>query len=167
MSTEHLHEAEAIEKLQSMVEKIGIAMLSTFEDSKRFPHSVPMSCQEVDTEGNLWFVFSVESETYKHIMKSPKASLTFASVNDKEFLSINTNAQILSIPTRIDMYWNPTFEAWFDGKDDPNIRLLKLTPEEAHYWDSGKNKLVTFLKMATSAITGIKTDVGKEGDLNI
>ena len=62
---------------------------------------------------------------------------------------------------------NPTFEAWFDGKDDPNIRLLKLTPEEAHYWDSGKNKLVTFLKMATSAITGIKTDVGKEGDLNI
>ncbi|MCR6721181.1 MAG: pyridoxamine 5'-phosphate oxidase family protein [Chitinophagaceae bacterium] len=59
-------------------------------------------------------------------------------------------------------------EAWFEkGKEDPTIRVLKVTTNDGHYWDNKTNKLVTFLKMATSAVTGAKMDVGRSGTLDL
>ncbi|MCY1547814.1 Pyridoxamine 5'-phosphate oxidase like protein [compost metagenome] len=69
---------------------------------------------------------------------------------------------------RIDKYWNKMVEGWFEkGKEDPRIRVMKVKPHEAHYWDTKSNKLITFMKVAVSGITGQKMDVGRSGDLNI
>ena len=59
-------------------------------------------------------------------------------------------------------------EAWFEkGKEDPNIRLLMVSPQEAHYWDSGSNKIATLFSLLKNAITGSQEDIGREGDLNL
>lgn len=168
MSTENLNHEEAIQKLKNMVDAIDICMLSTFKEQKEYPHSVPMSRQEVDDQGNICFLFSSESETYKHLQQNKKVSLTFANVKDYHFLSINANAEISQDKTKIDEYWNQFIEAWFEkGKEDPTIRILKVVPNEAYYWDNKTNKLMTLLKVATSAITGKKMDIGREGNLNV
>ena len=26
--------------------------------------------------------------------------------------------------------------AWFDGKDDPNVSILRIAPEDVYYWDT-------------------------------
>ena len=168
MSTENLHQQEAIDKLKDMVGKIDIGMLCSFVSESDYPHAVPMSRQEVDEDGNIWFLFSSESETHRNIQKSNKVSLLYAHVGDYNFLSINGIAEISEDQERIDKYWNKMIEAWFEkGKEDPHIRVLKVTPGEAHYWDNKSNKLVTFMKVATSAISGQKLDIGREGELNL
>lgn len=59
-------------------------------------------------------------------------------------------------------------EGWFEkGKDDRHIRALKVIPSEAHYWDNKTNKLVTFFKVAASALSGEPMDIGRQGHLNI
>lgn len=168
MSTENLNNTEAIEKLKKMVDSIDIGMLSTFTKGTNYPHSIPMSRQEVDYQGNIWFLFSAESDTYQHLQQNKEVSLTFADVKSYEFLSINGIGEVLRDAARIDKYWNDMIAAWFEkGKEDPNIRILKITPAEAHYWDNKTNKLITFFKVAASAVTGSKMDIGREGDLNI
>lgn len=123
-----------------------------------------MSRQEVDDEGNIWFLFSAESETFHHLQENRSVSLTYAHVNNYQFLSINGIAEISQEKARIDKYWNSVLEAWFEkGKEDPSIRILKVIPKEAHYWDTKNNKLVTFFKVATSALTGVRSDIGREG----
>src|SRR5690554_1703634 len=136
MSTENLGNKDAIDKLKNMVEKIDIGMMCTNTAQITNLHAVPMSRQEVDDDGNLWFLFSSESETYQNLQKNNHVSVLYSDVSNYNFLSINGTAEISTDQSRIDKYWNKMVEVWFDkGKEDPTVRLLKVIPSEAHYWD--------------------------------
>src|SRR5690554_2249484 len=127
-----------------------------------------MSRQEVDDDGNLWFLFSSHSETYQNLQKSNHVSVLYSDISNYNFLSINGIAEVSTDKARIEKYWSKMVEAWFEkGKEDPTVRVLKVIPSEAHYWDNKSNKLVTFFKVAASAISGEKLDIGRHGDLNI
>lgn len=168
MSTENLQNEEAIKKLQSLVDKIDIAMLCTYPKNGSYVHAVPMSRQEVDDQGNIWYLFSSDSETFHNLQSDKKLSLLFSHVGDYNFLSINGKGEISDDQTRIDKYWNKMMEGWFErGREDPTIRVLKVLVEDAHYWDNKTNKFITFFKVAASAVSGAKMDIGREGDLNV
>lgn len=168
MSTENLVYNDAIEKIKEMVNAMDIGMLGSYPQQTEYIHAVPMSRQEVDDDGAIWFLFSTESDTYAHFEKDHKASLLYSDISSYSFLSINGHAEVSRDEQRIEKYWNKMMEGWFDkGKDDPRIRVLKIVPSEAHYWDNKSNKLVTLLKVAAGAITGQKTDTGREGDLQL
>ena len=168
MSTENLDNREAIEKLKTLVDKIDIGMMCTNTSEVSNLHAVPMSRQEVDDEGSLWFLFSSESETYKNLQKSDQISILYSDISNYNFLSVNGIAEISKDQSRIEKYWNKMMDGWFEkGKEDPSIRILKVIPSEGHYWDNKSNKLITFLKVAASAVSGQKLDIGREGALNI
>jgi general stress protein 26 len=50
-------------------------------------------------------------------------------------------------------------KAWWDSADDPNIRVLKVTPEDAQYWDS-PGTTVSTIKMLAAAATGTRPNLG-------
>lgn len=168
MSTENLYNEEAISKLKEIVDQIDVGMLATYTEDNDYVHAVPMSRQEVDEQGNIWFLFSSESETYRHLQQTAKLSVFYSDVRNYTFLSINGSGEISQDKARIEKYWNKMIEGWFDrGKDDPRIRVLKVTPVEAHYWDTKSNRLVTFLKIAARAVTGRNIETGEEGELKL
>ncbi len=168
MSTENLSSREAIDKLKTLVEKIDIGMMCTNTAEVANLHAVPMSRQEVDDDGNLWFLFSSHSETYENLQKDNHISVLYSDISNYSFLSLNGIAEISTDQNRIEKYWNKMVEGWFEkGKEDPTIRVLKVIPSEAHYWDNKSNKLVTFFKVAVQVVSGSKLDIGREGDLNI
>lgn len=167
MSTENLYNQEAVEKLKEMTEQIKVGMLCTRVPGTGQIHAVPMHIQETDDQGNIWFLFSSESESFRHLEAYPQVSLLFSDPGSYSFLSIHADTEISHNREKIDIYWSAMAAAWFDGKEDPRIQVLRIKPLEAHYWDNQSNKLVTFLKIAISGITGSQTDAGREGDLNL
>lgn len=168
MSTENLMGQEAIEKLKDMVDKIDMGMMGTYQEGSEFIYAVPMSRQELDEQGNIWYLLSSESETYHNLEKNKNLSILFSDTSNFNFLSLNGQAEISQDQARIDKYWNKMVEVWFEkGKEDPRIRVLKVVPSEAHYWDNKTNKLVTMFKVLSSAVTGQKLDIGREGELNV
>lgn len=168
MSTENLANTEAIQKLKDLAMKIDVGMLCTHTSDSKHVHAVPMSTQEVDDEGNIWFLFSSESDSFNHLQADSQICLLYSDPGNYSFLSIHADTETSQDPIRIEKYWNPMVEGWFEkGKEDPRIRILKVKPHEAHYWDTKSNKLVTFFKVAMSGITGSKMDVGREGDLKL
>ncbi|MFT3749528.1 MAG: pyridoxamine 5'-phosphate oxidase family protein [Agriterribacter sp.] len=168
MSNENLYSQEAIEKLKNLVDKIDIGMVCTNVQGSSHPHAVPMSRQEVDEEGNIWFLFSSESDTYKNLQCDNNITLLYSDVRDYNFLSVSGEAEITKDKSRIEKYWNKMIETWFEkGKEDPRIRVLKVKTSDAHYWDNKTNKFVTFLKAAVSAVTGEKSDIGRQGSLSL
>lgn len=168
MSTENLMGQEAVEKLKDMVDKIDMGMMGTYQEGSEFIYAVPMSRQEVDEQGNIWYLLSSESETYHNLEKNKNLSILFSDTSNFNFLSLNGQAEISQDQARIDKYWNKMIEVWFEkGKEDPRIRVLKVVPSEAHYWDNKTNKLVTMFKVLSSAVTGQKLDIGREGELNV
>jgi len=54
-----------------------------------------------------------------------------------------------------------------EGKDDPNISVIKVKPTTAYYWDTDGNRMVNFFKMVVSVATGTNLVTGDKGSLNI
>lgn len=168
MSTENLQNQEAIEKLQELVNKIDVGMVGSYPKGSDYVHAVPMSRQEVDDEGDIWYLFSSESDTFKNLQDNNNVSVLFSQPSDYNFLSINGTAEISQDRERIEKYWNKFVEGWFEkGKEDPRIRVLKVKVEEANYWDTKTNKLFTFFKAVASGISGSKMDIGRTGSLDV
>ena len=168
MAEKNINNQEALDKLKSIVDQIDVGTICSFGKESIYPHGVPMSRQEVDNQGNIWYICSAQSDTYKNIENDPRVSVFYADPKNYTFLSINGTAKLSRDQARIDRYWNKMMEGWFEkGKEDPNIRLLCVSPQEAHYWDSNSNMLVNLFNMLKATITGNIEDIGEEGDLNL
>ena len=157
---------EAVSKLQDLVKGSDTCMFATKLTEAPF-HVCPMRVQEADYEGRLWF-FSDSSSTHsKHINADPRVQLIFTNTPEMEFLTVFGTATITTDRKLIDRLWNRMVDAWFDGKEDPNVSLICVQPVAAHYWDTEDGKLVTMAKIITRAATGSDIPVGQEGDLNV
>ncbi len=128
----------------------------------------PMAIQEVDEQGNLWFLSSADSNKNFEIKADEKVQLLFSKIADSHYLSVFGSAYIYKDQSKIEEMWSPMAKAWFkDGKDDPKVTVIRVSPEDTYYWDTKNGRMVSLLKIAVSAVTGSKMDAGVEGELNV
>lgn len=163
----NLSNEEAVAKLKKLAEDTRICMFCT--DLSHVPFSTrPMSVQEVDEGGNLWFLSSSESNKNFEIRQDEAVQLLFANVADVEYLNVYGKAYIYKDKTTIEEKWSPMAKAWFtEGKDDPNLTVIRVQPEYVYYWDTKNGKMVTMLKIAAAAIIGKTMDGSIEGKLSV
>lgn len=164
MSKENLYNDEAKKKVKDMAENIDFTMMAT--DLKTTPlHMIPMSTKKVDDQGNIWFLSNKNSTHNQNIAKDSHLHLIYANKGDMQFLNVYGKATITTDKTVIDELYGSGDDAWFEGKDDPNITAISVNPTEAYYWDPKSNKLVTLVKMGVGAITGNEPDIMDFGKL--
>lgn len=164
---EHLSNQDAIKKMKDMAEEIQICMFCTY-DAQRRMQTAPMSASQIDEDGTFWFLSTKESTRNIDIQGNSTTDLVFAQPSKSNYLSIRGSSEVLYDKQKIDELWKPMVKTWFtEGKDDPNISVIKFTPEEAYYWDTKHGKMVSFLKIAVGAVTGKTMDDGIQGKLNV
>jgi general stress protein 26 len=157
---------EAVDKLKSLVEDIRFCMYTTFANGKI--ESRPMTTLDVDAEGNVWFFTSRHTEIANETGSGEEVTLIYSHPGDNTYLNISGYATIVHDEAKKEELWSPLSKAWFpEGKDDPNLVVLKVTTDEAAYWDSPSSKMVVFLSMVKAAVTGEPSDTGEHGKLNL
>lgn len=163
----NLYNEDAIKKIKDFVNDIKVCMFCTSVTDMPF-RTRPMSTLEVDDEGNLWFFSAKSSDKNDEIKNDDTVQLIYSKNSDVHFLTITGKATIVEDQAKKDALWNPIVKAFFpEGKDDPNLSLVKIKPEAAHYWDTVNGKMITWFKMAASAVTGNQNNVGVEGKLKV
>lgn len=169
MSKENLFNAKAIEKLKELSEKAKTCMFITKLSDHSPQNSRPMGLQECDGEGNFWFISNKESKKNFQIEKDNKVQLYFMNNSDHEYLSIVGKAYIYEDKATIEDKWSVVANAWFDGKDDPDVSIIRVTPEEAYYWDTKFGKFVSMINFIAVIIGGKNTDNsdGIEGKIEL
>lgn len=164
-SVENLMHAEAVEKIKELVKHNSICIFTTnIQDEPTTGR--PMTAKQVDDAGNLWFLSAVDSNKNEQIANDPWVELYFSNPSDSEFLIVYGKASISRDRQKIEDIWTPIAKAWFkEGKDDPTITAIKVKPEDAYYWDTKSNKMVSMLKILASTVSGKSMDDGVEGKL--
>jgi general stress protein 26 len=164
----NLANVDAVKKIREIAKDANICMFIT--DLSTLPLSGrPMATQEVDDDGNIWFMSAKNSDKNNEIENDDRVQLFYSHTGNYEYLSIYGIAAIVHDRAKIEELWTPMAKTWFKaGKDDPHISLIKVTPEDAYYWDTKNNKMVSLVKFAMGAI-GItpKDDGGVEGKLRL
>lgn len=129
------------------------AMLVSHTTSGTALHARPMAVAETSEDGSIWFVTGADTPKVGELTHDAQILAVFQ--NDSQWLSVSGRAEIHRDRARIHKVWKETFRAWFDGKDDPNIVLIRLNPSEAEYWDNkGVKGIKLALKMAAAIVTG-------------
>jgi general stress protein 26 len=157
---------DAIKKLKSLAEDIRFCMYTTYKNGKI--DSRPMTTQQIDNQGNVWFFTSRDSELGDTSNHGEEVTLIYADPKNNTYLSISGNAELVNDDAKKEELWNVMSKAWFpEGKDDPNLILVRVITEEAAYWDATSSRMVVFFSMIKAALTGTTPDGGDHGKLNL
>jgi len=164
---QNLTSQDAIDKLKELIKSESICFFCT-QLSEQPIATRPMSTQEVDDNGNIWFLSSIKSNKNAEIGQNDVVQLFYANPSNYEFLSVFGNASIHTEREKIYEMWTPFAKAWFkDGKEDADISLIKVVPQSAYYWDTKNNKMITMIQMLAAMVTGSAPDDGIEGTLKV
>ena len=155
-------------KLREMVKDIDFCMLTTVDENGGL-HSRPMSSNgDIGKDGDIWFFTNASSHKVSEIAKLPKVNLSFADPDNQRYVSVSGKAQLVRDPKKIDELWRPEFKIWFpEGKDDPEVALLRVNLEKAEYWDSPSSTIGYALSFVSSLITGKEPDMGENKKLEL
>ncbi|RAI81105.1 general stress protein [Macrococcoides goetzii] len=153
---------QSYDKLFELIEKNDIAMLTTIHQDKLV--SRPMSYQDVDDQGNIWFLTTLTEKT-EEIKKDNRVNLAFTK---KGYVSIAGHAEIINDDAKKKEYWSKGIELFLStSHDDPNVVLIKVVPDSAEYWatDDKVKTVVEGIKSLVSNDTGSDTSINKSIEL--
>ena len=157
-----------LQKLRALVKDIDFCMLTTVIENGHL-HSRPMSSNgDIDSDGSLWFFTSASSHKVNEIEKLPKVNVSFADPDNQRYVSISGTAQLVRDRHKIDELWRPEFKMWFpNGKDDPDVALLRVSLEKAEYWDSQSSTIGYVLNFVSSLVSGKEADAGDNRKISL
>jgi general stress protein 26 len=150
--------ARDVERAWELMKKVGFAMLVT-RDGDRL-RARPMSAYLERESNTIYFLTDARRHKDEEIARNPGINLSFADASAQKYVSLTGTAAVSNDRVKIKELFSTPAKAWWESADDPNIRVLKVTPDDAEYWDS-PGTVVSYAKMAAAAVTGTRPDIGE------
>ncbi|MBV9932416.1 MAG: pyridoxamine 5'-phosphate oxidase family protein [Alphaproteobacteria bacterium] len=145
-------------KVWALMEKIGFCMLAS-RDGEEI-RARPMAAYVEEEDGKVYFLTDKASAKEEDVAAHPEVCLAFADAGAQTYVSVTGRAALSDDRARIRKIWSPAAKAWWDGPDDPAIRLLTVTPRDAQYWDS-PGTILSYVKMAAAVVSDSRPAVGE------
>jgi general stress protein 26 len=149
--------ARDTDRVWDLMMKIGFAMLVT-RDGDRL-RARPMSAYLERDHNAIYFLTDARRHKDEEIARDPNVNLSFANAGDQKYVSVTGHAVVSNDRVKIKELFSTPAKAWWNSADDPNIRVLKITPDDAEFWDS-PGSIISYVKMAAAAATGTRPDLG-------
>lgn len=141
-----------------LMEKIGFAMLVTHDGDKL--RARPMAAHLERERDQIYFLTDARHHKDNEIARNPNINLSFADASGQKYVSVSGTAAVSNDRSKIKELFSTPAKAWWDNADDPNIRVLKVTPVDAEYWNS-PGTVVSYIKMAAAAVSNTRPDIGE------
>ena len=145
------------QRVWDLMKTIGFAMLVTHDGDKL--RARPMSAYLARDENMIYFLTDARRHKDEDIARNPGINLSFADAGSQTYVSLTGTATVSNDRGKIRELFSTTAKAWWDSAEDPNIRVLKITPEDAEFWDS-PGTVISYVKMAAAAISGTRPEIG-------
>ena len=149
--------AHDVDRVWELMKKIGFAMLVTIDGDRL--RARPMSAY-LDREANaIYFLTDARRHKDEEIARNPHVNLSFADAGSQKYVSVTGTAAVSNDRGKIKQLFSTPAKAWWDSAEDPNIRILKITPDDAEFWDS-PGSVISYVKMAAAAVSGTRPNLG-------
>lgn len=153
------------DRVWDVIEKARIGMLVT-----RFAAGMrarPLEARP-DREANaIFFVTDVRGAKDDEVEAAPDVCLVFIDHAEKAYLSLTGRAEVLRDTAKAKDIWKSTDDVWWSGPDDPNVRVLRVTPMTAELWDGPASKAVAAYEFAKARLTGEKPNLGENRKVTV
>lgn len=157
--------AEDTRKVAELIKGQRFGFLTTTTPEGKLT-SRPMTLQEVEFDGDLWFFAERGSHPVQHIAVSPQVNVGVGSGGT--WVSLTGHASVVDDTAKKKELWNSGVEAWFpQGPEDPSVVLLKVDGDSAEYWDSPGGRLATAFSFVKAKATGQRIEGGENEKVDL
>jgi general stress protein 26 len=150
------HDKSDVKLLGDKIKGIPVAMMTTVEQDNML-HSRPMVTQDMDFDGDLWFLTYENAQKVSQVAAHHQVNLSYVKESSNLYISVSGIAELVHDHKKVKELWKPMLKVWFpNGEDDPNIALLKVHVESAEVWDVPSGKMGKLYSAARGFATGGK-----------
>ena len=153
---------ETTKRLSELVDGGMIAMFMTMIGEEH--SSRPLTVAAVDEREISFLVDRTTGWAEALDRPGTVVHVSIADVRKNVYLSLNGAATIATDQATVEQLWNPGAAAFFDGKDDPTIGVLRFVTYGGEFWDApGGGRLGAALATLKAAVTGDQQAAGDHG----
>lgn len=150
-----------VERVWEIMEEVSICMVTTYAAGKL--RARPMHAIPDRDAGCIWFITDNRGAKEEEIAAAPDVCVAFSDTSDNTYLSITGQAEMVRSRTTAEELWSAEMQAWWPkGPSDPTIRILRVVPEAAEYWDTRGTSITVALKLTAARITGQRPQLGDD-----
>src|SRR5699024_10293893 len=146
-ATDELGQADVVKILRG---SNSVMLATASADGKILAH--PMTAQEVTEDADVWFFLALDGDLAKALRTNPEANISVAEAGN--WLSVAGRVEFVDDRATIDELWSESANAWFDGREDPNLGLIKVVTDSAQHWGLPGGKVSGLFRMVKSKIAG-------------
>jgi general stress protein 26 len=158
-------EQEHLTRVWDIIERVGVCMLTTRTAAGL--RARPLEARPDRDAGIIWFVTDVRSGKEREIEAEHDVGLVFADAKANAYLSITARAEVHSDHAKAAEIWKSTDNVWWKGPDDPNVCVLRVTPQTAELWDGPASKAVAVFEFVKARLTGEEPNLGENRKVTV
>jgi general stress protein 26 len=154
-----------LDRVWDLIEQVGVCMLTT-----RFAGGLrarPVEARPDRYAGIIWFITDLRSGKEHEIESGDDVGLVFFDAASNAYLSITAHAEVHRDHAKAAEIWKFTDTMWWDGPDDPNVCVLRVTPLTAELWDGPASKAVAAFEFVKARLTGAKPNLGENRKVTV
>jgi general stress protein 26 len=154
-----------LDRVWDIVERAGVAMLTT-----RCTHGFrarPIEPRLDRAEGLIWIVTDLRSGKEDEIQAENDVGLVCIDPKERTYLSITARAEVLPDHAKAAEVWRFTDNLWWNGPNDSNVCVLRVTPLKAELWDGPASEAVIAFEFIKAHLTGLEPNLGENRKVTI
>jgi general stress protein 26 len=155
---------DGVDRVWELMKRAPICMMSTWDGDELRVR--PMAAHLAREDNAIRFLTDARWHADDEIIAYPKVALAFSDGGSQKYVAVCGRGAISNDRARIKALFSIAARAWWETADDPNIRLLTVTPVGAEYWD-GRGKVVSAIGMAVAVATGRRPRVGESRKISM
>jgi general stress protein 26 len=139
-------------KVRDLIKSTRLAMLTSIDPEGRLV-SKPMATQDVEFDGEVWFIAERDSTKARNIMRNPNVNVSYAS--HESWVSLSGTAEVVDDQAKLKELWNTFTDAWLEGgPENPENVLIRVHGDSAEYWDTPGSKVTQLVNLVKAKVTG-------------
>ncbi len=160
MNTMEKLRADARSTLFEQLDESRVGMLGVVDSDQ---HMQPMTHYTDPDTGQLWFITSTDTDLVRAVGLGARAHHCVMSPDGGFYACLSGTLEQSEDREKLDEIWSAVASAWFDeGREDPEVTLLRFALQEAAVWASTDSSVVFGLEVARANLeTDHKPDVGE------
>lgn len=149
------------DRVWNIISEAHICMLVT--NSLDGLRARPLDARPDRKEGALYFLIDIRGSKDDEIEEDSRVCLIFIDPATKTYLSVTGDAAVVKSAALAKKFWKKADEVWWPGREgDPNLRVLRVTPEYAELWDGPADPKVASREFAIAHAKGTKPELGEK-----
>ena len=166
MADQDLSPEQLRDRLWKELDEARIVMLGLVGGE---PHHMQPMAAFGDMAGDaIWFFTKKDTDLVSQTGAGHDAMICLMA-RDMEFQASIHGALTQEIDrAKLEQFWSPFVSAWYpEGKDDPDLTMVRLDPKDARVWVSTRGPITYPLQIAKANRTHTLPDVGGKQDVKL